>query len=241
MKKEIEVLVRMQLFDDEIAEHLLKIAELPKTLANLQSNSKDSYESVKNIENEIDLASKTQKAKELDIRENNEKIAKYAYQQNEVKTNKEYKALNSEIDHLKKRNIFCDDEIIDAMEKEAELKESLKGAKKIHKEAKDELNAREDKINDKIRELEDTVAKLRLKRNTIAREIPLAILKRYAALIKHKNRKAVVYNENNACSGCGFSVRPQVTIELAKGKNFNCENCGRFLIDKSIFAELKNK
>lgn len=238
MDNEIKVLVQMQKFDDEIGEKEAVKEQLPKQLSDLQEALEHAEADVKRIEKHIESNFKDQKSKELEIKSNNEKVAKYSEQQNLVKTNKEYKALNSEIDHLKKMNQQIDDNILELMENEGRFKEELKTAKKDFDIASKNLNDQEDVLKKEIETLEIEVQHLRDKRNVIAKTLPVAILKRYAKLIKTKNRKAVVYNENNSCSGCGFSIRPQLAIELAKGERYGCENCGRIIVDKTFFDTL---
>ena len=86
-------------------------------------------------------------------------------------------------------------------------------------------------MKNRIKEVEQQIIDVREERNQIAQTLPTNIVKRYAALIKHKARKAVVFKINGACSGCGFKIRPQLVIEIDKGdKLINCENCGRILV-----------
>ena len=81
----------------------------------------------------------------------------------------------------------------------------------------------------------EEIEQIRDKRNEYATKLSRQILKRYASLIKNKNRKAVVFNENNACSGCGFSIRPQLIIEINnKVRLVHCESCGRILVAKPV-------
>ena len=52
-------------------------------------------------------------------------------------------------------------------------------------------------------------------------------------LITNKSGKAVAFVEKNSCSGCGVNLRPQLIIEIKRGKKIiSCENCGRLLVAK---------
>jgi len=231
----IDILVQMQKYDDVIAQKDKIIKDLPKQLQSLKDNVTDVKEELVNTDAERETNQKNQDKSRLLIQANNDKIAKYAHQQNDVKTNKEYKALNSEIDHLKKKNEEIEDTLLELMENESELKKSKRALNKKKKEADNELKSNEDKIKQKIKEVDEDIQNLRNKRNSIAKELPLQTLKRYVALIKNKNRKAIVHEVNKSCGGCGFSLRPQLLIELVKGKMHSCESCGRMIVSSTFF------
>ena len=128
---------------------------------------------------------------------------------------------------------FTPGPIIAFMEDEAEIRTALETAIEVQKKADDNLKANEERLKKKIEQVKKEIEEIRNKRNEIAKGIPTRIVKRYAALIKNKGRKAVAFNIHNACSGCGFNIRPQVVIEINEGNKINfCENCGRILVYK---------
>ena len=234
MIKELELMIQMQQKDDIIGERENEAKALPQELNSLIQGLKFAEMNLSNAKNELEINLKDQKLKELDIKGNKEKIDKYQNQLLMIKTNKEYKALNSEISHLEIKNSNIDDELIALMESESELKEKLKKFEVEYKKAENKLKTNEDKIKKKIEIVKNDIDKLRNDRNSLAKQIKNKnLVKRYAALIKNKSRKAVVYNEKNACSGCGFKIRPQLVIEINKGNKItSCESCGRMLVPK---------
>lgn len=231
MKEELEILVEMQKKDDVIGEKKVLTKTLPEQLSSLKHNLTKADEDLKEVKHNLEENLKDQKLKELKIKENIEKTNKYKNQLLTIKTNKEYKALNSEISHLEASNSSVDDDIIELMEQEAELREERKETELRFKSAQDELKQNEEKLKKRIKEVEDQIKKIREERNEIAKKLKTSLVKRYAALIKHKGRKAVAYKINNACSGCGYKIRPQMIIEIDKGeKVVYCENCSRILV-----------
>jgi predicted nucleic acid-binding Zn-ribbon protein len=231
MNEQLRILVEMQKLDDVISEKIELAKSLPKQLSGMKLAVSNADEEVEETQQKLDENKKNQKLKELEIKSNIEQMGKYKNQLLNVQTNKEYKALNSEVSHLEKKNSAIDDEILQLMEDENLQKQQLQAEKKIQAAAKAELKANEDKINQQIEEVNLEAKEKRAKRNALAQNLPRNVVKRYAALIKGRNRKAVVYNNTDKCGGCGYILRPQLMIELKKADSIiNCENCGRMLV-----------
>lgn len=233
MREDLKKLIRMQSFDDRIGELEAQKAELPRQLDSMKSNLIEAESKVEQTKAAIEENKKNQKLKELDIQGHKDKIAKYENQLLDIKTNKEYKALNSEIQHLKEQIAKLDDAIIEMMEGENQLRAQLDEDEAAKKAAQKNLDDNEDKLNQQLAQVEKDIEKLRNDRNELAKLLPKTLVKRYVLLIKNKQRKAVVFKENDACNGCGFRIRPQLAIEISRGaKIISCENCGRILVQK---------
>ena len=234
MNKELEILIQMQEKDDIIGKKEILTRTLPEKLSSMKSTLEEAEATKNATKEELDQNILSQKQNELNIKENHEKIAKYKNQLLTIKTNKEYKALNSEISTLDTKNSKIDDEIIILMEEEAKLKERLKVDTAAYEAAKKELQNNEDKLKKEIEVVKSEIDAVRQERNILAKELPINLVKRYGMLIKNKNRKAVAFSEGGACSGCGYKIRPQLEIELkAQNKVISCESCGRILLKKS--------
>ena len=183
---------------------------------------------------ELESNRKKLKDKDLEISTLKENIKKYHLQLDAIKNNKEYKALNNQIASLTEKISNLEAESVQMLDEEAAIEGRKKESEACLLNAKQILNENEDKLKKEIIEVDEDIVKLRTKRNDLARDIPMSLVKKYAQLIKNKNRKAVVFFNGTSCGGCGFNIRPQLLIEINQNDKVNyCENCGRIIAPNS--------
>ena len=233
MSSPTAILVEMQKIDDQIsAKEKIKVS-LPLQLEQLNISVKNAEDFLAEIKQQLETNSQNQKALELEVMSNKETILKYKHQLDGIKTNKEYKALNSQIAQLEDKNIKIEEDILQVMDEETNLKK-LQDEGKIKKKLADEnLKANENIIKEDIQKVDNEIEALKATRSKFGSQIPRDLAKKYVQLIKNKNYKAVAYNNGNSCSCCGFHIRPQVVIELNDiNKILYCENCGRILVNR---------
>lgn len=233
MIEKLKTLTRMQKFDDEIGRCRDLQQILPQQLNTLIQDVEAATAKVNETTNVKNGILKRQNELENDIKHNNELAHKYGTQLADIKTNKEYKALNGEIANLKQKNSDIESMLLELMETETEVKKQLAANQKELEAAEKRKNEKEDDLRQQISKLDGKIEELRNQRNELARTLPIVLVKQYGSLIKNKNNQAVAFNNNGACGGCGFIIRPQIKIELELMKKIHsCENCGRILINR---------
>lgn len=235
MPQTLFLLVQMQAIDDEIGKKQDMMQKLPRQLHRLKEAVKNAQESLQEVKKKLEENAKAQKSKNLEIDTNNDQIAKYENQLITIKTNKEFKALNHEVSHLKEKNSKIDDQILELMEVESTLKKEREQAEAELKRASDELSRNEERLNREIQVVEQEIEQLKQQRKSLGVQLPRSLANRYVNLIRTKERKAVVFADpdNESCTGCGFKIRPQMMIEVSKGNRvIYCENCGRIVVKK---------
>jgi len=242
MIEKLKILCRMQKFDDEIGKCRDLQQILPQQLNTLIRDVEDATARVNEITNVKNGILKKQNELETDIKHNNELIHKYGTQLADIKTNKEYKALNGEIANLRQKNSDTESLLLELMETETEIKKQLAIYQSELAAAEKRKADKEDDLRQQISELDGNIEDLRNQRNDLARTLPIVLVKQYGNLIKNKNNQAVAFNSNGACGGCGFIIRPQVRIELDLLKKMHsCENCGRILMNRIEESESKTE
>jgi hypothetical protein len=238
MRTQLIALIEMQKIDDKISVLEVQRDKKPQQLEHLIGCVQKAELFLAQIETMISANVAAQKSKESEIKSNKEIKGKYAQQLDGIKNNKEYKALNSQISILDEKNKTIENEILLIMEEAEKLKTEKAEGQRQKKIADAKLKENEEILKAEIKMVESDIERLKEARMEYAKQLPPTVTKKYVQLIQNKNRKAVVYNNNNACSGCGFRIRPQIVIELTNPeKMINCEHCGRILVrsmDESV-------
>ena len=225
MKAEIKYLIKMQKYDDVITKKMKKVEELPKQLQGLKEDLSNAEAELIELQDKLKENLTQQKKQEIEIEDNKTKIDKHKNQLLDIKTNKQYKALNNETMAM--------------MEKEENIREKIARKKRERDIAEKKLKKNEDKIKNKIKLLKKEITELRKNKKDYAAKLNRSLAKRYQRLIDNKNRCALAFETNNSCSSCGFKIRPQVLVELNQGEKIHyCENCGRLLVSQNSYNEI---
>ncbi|HOY85721.1 MAG: C4-type zinc ribbon domain-containing protein [Candidatus Cloacimonetes bacterium] len=233
MEEQLRTLAKMQKLDDQIGALRLLQQQLPQELNDIIERVDAATANLLGSETERAETEKKQRALEGEIKQNQATIKKYATQLSDIKTNKEYKALNSEIAYLKDKISELESQELELMEEENMAKQKVEQDKKDLAAAEMTKREREGDLREKIESLDAEIDKLRAERTQLAQTLPQNLVRQYANMIKNKGNCAVVYERNGACGGCGFVIRPQIRIELELRKKINfCESCGRILMEE---------
>ena len=195
------------------------------------------------IEEEINgITEFIEQKKEL-IKESGGLVKKYEKQSNNVKNNREFEAINKEIEMQQLEVKLAEKHIKDATDEISEKAVALEKAKKT-------IASKEGILNTKKEELEKIIASTEKEEkhfNKMAAEakesVDPRLLTSYSK-IRHsyRNGLAVVQVERDACGGCFYAIPPQKQSEIRQHKKIMvCENCGRVLVDTDLHVAVEIK
>lgn len=231
MLKEIEQLLPLQEIDQEIYSLRSRLNEFPPQIEALVQEIESIQRQVKDRLNALEKSKIQHKELELELGKKESDLKKHQAQLFQVKTNKEYSALQEEIAKLKEEISSLEDKILDLLDKmeteESEVKNfSLQSEKKIGhiKEKIDSLKQEKNRIEARIEELSE-------KRKELASAVDPKLLEHYERILEHRGGIAISpVGKDGVCGGCYRSLPPQVLNELMLGsKLIHCETCGCIL------------
>ncbi len=243
VEEKLTTLVNLQKIESKLDEiHILK-GELPMEVSDLEDEIQGLHARKTRIEEEINGVTEFIEQKKEGIKEAQALVKKYEKQSENVKNNREFEAINKEIEMQQLEVKLCEKHIKDANDEIAEKAETLEKAKKA-------IAAKESVLTNKKGELEKIIAtneKEEKHFNKMAAEarehVDSRLLMSYEKIRKsYRNGLAVVAIERDACGGCFNAIPPQKQSEIKQHKKIMiCENCGRILVDGDLHAAVEMK
>lgn len=236
VEDKLKNLLQLQKIDSKLDEIQVLKGELPMEVSDLEDEITGLNARQTRIEEEINGISEFIEGKKSMVKDSEALIAKYEKQSENVKNNREFEAINKEIEDQQLEIKLCEKHIRDANE---ELTEKIKGLDL----AKKAVASKEGVLNHKKSELEKIIAdtekeETELNKNSAAARghIDERLMYSYDRIRNsYRNGLAVVAVDRDACGGCFNSIPPQRQSEIRLHKKIIvCENCGRILVDANL-------
>ncbi len=130
VEEKLTSLVRLQKIDSKLDEIQILKGELPMEVKDLEDEIEGLHARQTRVEEEINGISEFIDQKKASIKEAQELIKKYEKQSENVKNNREFEAINKEIEMQQLEEKLCEKHIKDATEEIAEKAKQLEFAKK---------------------------------------------------------------------------------------------------------------
>ena len=229
----------------ESLHHLLKIQEIDKEINALHQSQVDYPREITTLETELETArdqldaqqqnrgelEKNRRALELDLGAIEADLKKHQDRLYEVKTNKEYDALQIEIATLQDRKDDCETAILDSIEQLEEIAAHLGEDEKYYREIKQDRQKRIDELTTSLNSTEKNVSGWEKKRAALEPHVDLQLLGLYNRIRKVvRGGIAVVPVHKGACGGCYRQLSPQRLVEVKRADSIlRCDNCARIL------------
>ncbi len=230
MNSILNKLIDLQQVDTRIAALHREIAALPKEVAQIEAKLAGSKAKVEAAQAAIKTDEGARRKHESDIKDQQEKISKYRDQSLKVKTNQEYKALLSEIEHAEAEIAKLEDKVLEIMVAADSRKDGLKQAEATLKadtaaNEKEKEHARQQTAED-----EKQLAELTAQRNELRSGVGDDTLRHYDRVLKLRGSAIAAVHDNQMCSVCRVILRPQVYQDVMKGEEIlACDSCQRIL------------
>ena len=231
----IQRIVSLQRIDSQLQDIAELLGDLPRkvdALKNEESALIKSVEDGKTRIKELELEISKFDGQMTDIIE---KIDKHKDQLFLVTTNKQYDALQYEIDHLKAGLDDIETKTLEYTEEQETLEERIKSEEENLDTLSKDLIKRREKLEVLMNESSEEKTKLELQRDTKRKDIENTTLSRYDRIHAARKGISVIHVQGTACGGCGAFIPPQIISEVKAEKgSHTCDSCSRFLYWESV-------
>jgi len=229
MRDQILVLDTLQRIDMELSQLEKNLREYPEKISDFEKEletSKQNLESSNNKKSEV-LINKSRLEQEL--AHNEEMIKKAEQKLFEIKTHKEYEALQKEISETKRKNSALEEKLLEEMEKIESLESRISKEEEELASKESEYGEQITAFKEKIEELNSLYKPKKKEKEKIVSNLSADILPIYER-IKKRNGQVLALAKNEVCTGCYMSIPPQLFNEvLTLTRLIQCPNCQKFL------------
>lgn len=230
-----ELLAYLALIDRNLDELEEEFGDLPQKVAEQETRNKSLKSTVKETEQillEVKEFCTVSKGTLEDLKVKEDKLSQQQFQ---VRNNKEFDAITSEIKHVKEESKMLNEKL-----RQETIK--LQNLERILVEQNTDLTSGVKELKDSKKELaevqdeqDEEKAEYMERRERIVSKIEKDLLAKYTR-VREYHSDAAVKVKKNSCSGCFSSIPPQLIVEMRSDEDrvYTCENCARLLIPEEI-------
>lgn len=236
IEEKLQALYNIQKADTAIDKIYLLRGELPLEVKDIEDEIEGLKTRIANNQADIAALEAAISANRQKVTDDEDAVAKYKAQQDNVKNNREYESIEHEIEFQE----------LDIQAAQKHIKDDTIAIEKknaVIEETTARLSMREEDLEGKKKELEAIVEetakeeeKLLAERAALEAKVDERMLAAYTRVRNStKNRLAVVSVKDGACTGCFNQIPPQRQLDILSNKKIIvCEYCGRILVNPSF-------
>ncbi len=230
MISELEKLIELQAIDNQIKKSRQEYAKQEKAITALQEKVRKTQTRLDIVQGNLAEQQKEHRRLERELEDKEKNIKKYKNQLLTVKTNREYQALQKEIDTHESEKGGIEEKILQVLEVIDDLQSEIKESKEQVKASENKVATETEEKQAQLAELQKEIDLKQTQRNKICQEIPAKLLTEYDKLLLRRVGLAVTKVLDCNCQGCYINIPPQDYEELKRGdKIYYCSNCSRIL------------
>ncbi|GAC1386173.1 MAG: C4-type zinc ribbon domain-containing protein [Ginsengibacter sp.] len=243
VEEKLASVVKLQKIDSKMDGLQVLKGELPIEVSDLEDEIAGLHARQTRIEEEINGIQQFIDQKKNLIKGAGEMVKKYEKQSENVKNNREFEAINKEMEMQTLEVKLAEKHIKDATEEIAEKAKVLEVAKKAVSTKEANLKGKKDELEKIIAETDKEEKQYQKMAAEARQHVDERLLNSYDRIRKnYRNGLAVVPVERDSCGGCFNAIPPQKQSEIKQRKKIIvCENCGRIMVDDELNAAVEVK
>lgn len=230
MLPDLEHLIHLQQLDDAAEEARRGLDELPSLEAALDARLAEAEARLHEAKQRMASSQATRRELEKELASVQGRLSKYKDQLMEVKTNREYQAMQTEIGTAEREVRSREDRILENMEEAEALTRLLKDAEGAFREEQSAVAAERAALAQQKTRFEHEIGRLAADRDALRGKVGTEALRLFDHIARQRKGIAIVEAREGHCSLCHVRLRPQVFNEIRRNeKLIQCDSCQRLL------------
>lgn len=230
MHPDLRQLIKLQELDLVAERARRRIADLPGTRAALEARLSARAAVVDEVRQRIAANQSARRDIEKDLAAVQARLSKYKNQLMEVKTNKEYQAMQKEMSVAEADISGQETRMLEQMEEADALAAELKAAESALKAEQAETAREIAQLEAELKEVERELQRTMADRAAVAGQISKDAMAVFERVAHGRKGLAVAEARDGLCTVCHVRLRPQVYNEVRRNDSLiQCDSCTRIL------------
>lgn len=236
IEKKLKAIWELQQIDSKIDQLNLLKGELPMEVADLEDEIVGLQTRQENIKNDIKAYEGDIVGYKTNIKQSEELQKKYKKQLDSVKNNREFEALNKELEISGLEVLAAQKRIKEAQYHMDQKNEALMQLDASIESRRKDLEFKQKELKTIVNDTEEEEKELMNHRTSLQKDVDDRLAKAYDRIRRNvKNGIAVAPIMRGSCGGCFAKIPPQRQSDIKQHfKIIDCEHCGRILVDNAV-------
>jgi uncharacterized protein len=235
MLPDLERLIHLQQLDDFVEQARRTIAEHPDRVKALDDRLNEAREHVAAARQRTTDNQAARRMLEKDLAALQGRLSKYKDQLMEVKTNREYQAMQKEIEVAQAEVRAVEDRILERMVEADDLAAGVKQAEAALVDVQKAIERERREMTEHVAKLEVELQDSVGRREAILSEISPNVLAVYHSVAPKRKGIGVAEARGGLCTICQVRLRPQVFNDVLRNDSIvQCSSCQRILYSAPV-------
>lgn len=231
MSPDLEHLVELQNLESAIEEARRRIAAHPERLSEADARLSQAKAVVDDARERLKASQDARRDAEKEAAVYQSRLSKFKDQLSAVKTNKEYQAMQHEIETAQKELGSVEEKVIERMVEADALTAEVKKAEQALTAQQKAIDAEKKTLGEELSTVEAALKDATGKRSGLITSLPAQLVSLFEQVARARKGVAIALaTRDGLCSACHVRLRPQVFQEVRRNDQIiQCASCNRIL------------
>jgi len=231
MSPDLEHLIELQNLESAIEESRRRIAAHPQRIADAEARLAHAKEAVDAAKQRLKASQEARREAEKEAAVYQSRLSKFKDQLSAVKTNKEYQAMQHEIETATKELGSVEETVIERMVEADALTADVKKTEQALAAEQKNIDAEKKTLTEELATVEAALKEATAKKDTLITSLAPPLVALFEQVSRARKGVAIALaTRDGLCSACHVRLRPQVFQEVRRNDQIiQCASCNRIL------------
>jgi predicted nucleic acid-binding Zn-ribbon protein len=230
LNPDLEHLIHLQQLDLAAERHRRRVADIPVLQSALDARLAARTEAVEAVQTRIAASQAARREVEKDLAAIQTRLSKYKNQLMDVKTNKEYQAMQKEMSVAEHEISELETRMLERMEEADALAIELKAAQAALTSAQAEITREREALENERMTVDDDLKRVSEERTRTAALVGRELLALFDRVAHGRRGVAMAEARGGLCTVCHVRLRPQIFNQARRNTEIvQCDSCTRIL------------